>query len=631
MTALLLLWFLGWSGAGRAAPPEPREALKAKPVLEAPLGGAFEFDGPLGERLRANEEGWLLAAPKTNPAMLRMFRDRASARALVAWAGEFAGKYLTAAALALPLGKGGRLRAHLGRFTAELLRTQDQNGYLGPFPREKRMTGAGLWDLWGQYHVALGLYEWYRETGDRSALAACTRWADYLCGFFLDSGRRTREAGQEEANQAPIHLLALLYEETGEPRYLRMAREIEQDWETPPAGDYVRTALAGKPFHQTPKPRWESLHGVQAVAELYFITGKEDYRKAFEHIWWSLLEGDRHDTGGFSSGEKAVGDPYDPRPIETCATVAWMAVTLDYLRMTGDSRAADELELSTWNAVLGAQHPTGRWWTYNTPMDGVRNAATRELGASQGKAGGPELNCCSVNGPRGLGALSRWSVMRSTDGIAVNAFGPGRSLVRLPSGRRVRLVQRTEYPVDGAVKLAVHPEASERFALRLRIPGWSRATSVRINGTPVPGVRPGAYLVLERSWKDGDEVDIAFDMSPRLWVGEGWTADKVAVYRGPLLLAYDARFDGRDPKSLAPLDLAALGRAEAAAPKGRYTEPDPILLLRFPTADGKAVTLCDFASAGSAGTPYVSWLPVRGARPARFSREAPLRAVWPGP
>src|SRR6185295_6746999 len=180
--------------------------------------------------------------------------------------------------------------------------------------------------------------------------------------------------GSEEMNQSLIHILCLLYERTGEDRYLRLAREVEKDWETPPSGDYRRAALAGKEFYQFPKPRWESLHAIQGLAELAFITGDPQYRRAFEQIWWSIARFDRHNTGGFSSGEQATGNPYDPRPIETCCTIAWMAITLDRLRMTADPRAADELELSTWNGVLGAQSAGGSWWTYNTPMDGDRKA-----------------------------------------------------------------------------------------------------------------------------------------------------------------------------------------------------------------------------------------------------------------
>jgi DUF1680 family protein len=612
--------------APRAAAAEPPAPLAVRPALERPAGAEFHFRGPLGDRIEANVRNWLLPAPSANPAMLQMFRDRdrTPRRDLLPWSGEFAGKYLIAAVQALRLTRDPRLEAHLRAFVADLIATQDADGYLGPFPRDARLTGKGLWDLWGQYHVLLGLYLWHKETGDPDALAACRRCADLFCRTFLDGPTRVVQAGSEEMNESSSHVFTLLYEETAEPRYLRLVREIEKDWEAPPSGDYVRTALAGKPFYQTPKPRWESLPSVQAVAELYAITGDARYRRAVEQVWWSILEGDRHTTGGFSSGEQATGNPYDPRPIETCCTVAWMALTLDYLRLTGDARAADELELSTWNAVLGAQNAGGRWWTYNTPMDGERRASTQDI-AFQARPGSPELNCCAVNGPRGLGLLSEWAVLRAPDGLAVNCYAPCTVTAALASGRKVRLAQETDYPRAGRIRLTVTPEAEGRFVLRLRVPGWSRRTTVRVNGEEQPGARPGTYLALDRTWKPGDEVELALDLSPRLWVGEREAAGKVAVYHGPLLLAYDPRFDTNDPLRLPALDPR---RTEPVEERGAAAAA-PLVRLRFPAADGQTITLCDFASAGAAGNRYASWLSARGLKPVPFSRDNPLRAAWP--
>jgi DUF1680 family protein len=313
-----------------AAPPR---ALRVPPVLGRPREIEFRLGGFMRQRLSANVQNWLLVAPDANPAMLEMFRDRdrRPPRSLVPWAGEFPGKYLISAVQALRLTRDTRLRRHLQRFVRALIQTQDADGYLGPFPAASRLTGPGLWDLWGHYHCMLGLLLWYRETGDRPALDAALRAADLMCRTFLDGGKRVLQAGSEEMNQSLIHVLCLIYQETGEERYLRLAREIEKDWETPPSGDYLRAALAGKEFYQFRKPRWESLHAIQGIAELYFITGDERYRRAFEQIWWSIDRGDRHNSGGFSSGEQATGNPYDPKPIETCCTVAWMALTLDML------------------------------------------------------------------------------------------------------------------------------------------------------------------------------------------------------------------------------------------------------------------------------------------------------------
>jgi DUF1680 family protein len=592
------------------------------PILERLANAAFRFHGPMGERLEANRRQWLLTAPGANPAMLEMFRDRdrEPARDLAPWAGEFAGKYLTSAVPALRLTDDPELRSHLETFVRELISTQDTDGYLGPFPREKRLDGPGLWDVWGHYHCLLGLLLWHGETGDHEALAASRRIGDLLCGTFLDGPHRVLDAGSEEMNQSIVHGLCLLYQQTQESRYLHLARDVERDWETPPSGDYVRAALAGKAFWQCPKPRWESLHAIQGIAELYFLTGDPRYRTAFEQIWWSIAEGDRHNTGGFSSGEAATGNPYDPRPIETCCTVAWMALTFDMLRMTGDSLAADELEWSTWNAVLGAQHPSGRWWTYNTPMDGERKASAHDI-VFQARAGSPELNCCSVNGPRALAMLADWAVMRSEDGVAVNYYGPGHFTLPLTSGQALRLEQQTEYPLSGYIGLRLILASSERFCLRLRIPHWSEQTDLRVNGDAAPAPLSGRYLTLDREWRTGDTIELTLDMRLRVWPGERECEGKASLFRGPLLLAYDPRFDVHDPRDLPPLEAGQIGETEAA-----WTNPpQPLLLRGLSAANGPKIVLCDFASAGAAGTPYVSWLPMHDTIPQPFTRMNPSR------
>jgi hypothetical protein len=192
------------------------------------------------------------------------------------------------------------------------------------------------------------------------------------------------------------------------------------------------------------------------------------------------------------------------------------------------------------------------------------------------------------------------------------------------------LVQETDHPVGGWVRLTVTPERAERFTLRLRIPAWSRATAVRVNGQAQEGVRPGTYLRLDRTWKPGDKVELTFDMGPRLWVGEREAAGKVSVYHGPLLLAYDPRFDAYDPGWLPALATTHLaGAVKNRAPRDRDGEPRPLFLTRLATEDGRGIRLCDFASTGAAGNRYVSWLPARKLHPVPFSRENPGRWVWP--
>jgi len=123
-------------------------------------------------------------------------------------------------------------------------------------------------------------------------------------------------------------------------------------------------------------------------------------------------------------------------------------------------------------------------------------------------------------------------------------------------------------------------------------------------------------------------------MSPRLWVGEREAAGKVAVYRGPILLAYDPRFDDYDPTHLPTIDVTRAPAGIVYAGGERHSvnlplHPGGLLRIQFVTTDGKRIWLCDFASAGAGGNPYVSWLPAAGMSPSPFTRDNPLRAVWP--
>ncbi|MBT3342719.1 MAG: hypothetical protein HN712_18945 [Gemmatimonadetes bacterium] len=620
----------------------PKTNAALTPVYDRVTGVEYDLKGPIAAYLKAVTAQWLLPTPDANPAILDIFRDRdrLPRRDLVAWAGEFAGKYITAAVQILRLTQDDTLRQRIESFVDELVSLQDEDGYLGPWEQDNRLTGrgrnvrgqlGGTWDAWGHYHIMLGLLLWHEDSGDAAALRCTRRIGDLLCERFLGQrrrGRRLVDTGSTEMNLAPIHALALLYRRTGTERYLALARQIQTEFGAQGrdgallAGDYVGASLAGVPFFEQPKPRWESLHPIQGMIELHWLDGHQEGRRAFEHTWWSIAQTDRHNNGGFTSAEKAQGNPYHQGAIETCCTVAWAAMSIDMLRLTGSSLVADELELSTLNSGLGFHSASGRWVTYNTPMDGVRKASAHDI-VFQSREGASELNCCSVNGPRILGMISDWALMREEGGLILNWYGPG-SMSADVADTRVKLQQETQYPAEGQVRLRVQPERVSEFSLALRIPSWSQRTKVQVNGKQVRGVEAGTYLTLQRRWRRGDVIEVQFDMRPHWWVGERECKGLVSLYRGPLLLTYDRRYNDMDPDDVPRLDVKDL-KLRRTAPL-RHGAP-AVLTLSAQAIDGRRVRLCDFASAGEGGSPYRSWLPVRNAgRVKAFSVTNPLRS-----
>ena len=610
----------------RAQTPEWDSFSQPYLTLEDPVfdrAGALRgasFGGAMGERIENLVNRWLYTAYYSNSGMMERFyqRDAAIQHNLVAWYGEFPGKYLMGIARVYALYPDEELKKIGDSLTDALFKAQGEDGYLGVFSREDRMLGSvsmdiggstmntSNWDMWNHYHIIRGLLEWYDRTGNELAFETAKGAARYIADYFND-GHSLSEIREGDKNLSILPVYLRLYEMTGEQAWLDFANGLLAAWQGENGGDFYRRGLAGTPYNGLKQKRWETMHAVLGLADVYELTGDESYKQAFLNLYRSLCEYERHNSGGMMSGEQAVGSPYREGSVETCATVTWMELTAKALRLTGDSRLADELELSTLNALLGAQAASGRNFTYSTPDEGVRLASAIELGF-QATAGSPELNCCSMSGPNGFGLLSEWAAGTDERGVTVNYYGESSFALTTPSGAKLLVEEETDYPRGGAVAVKLSMEAEEEFTLRLRIPAWAEGSAVTVNGESVE-CKAGEYCSVRRVWKSGDVVRLDIAMTVHAWQGEENRAGQVSLYYGPLLLTYDERFNGNLPKEELPqLELGPL-RLSPAQPEVVPAYPEPVICLEAECAGGTRLVLCDFATAGQAGTDYTSWLP----------------------
>ncbi|MBQ9358262.1 MAG: glycoside hydrolase family 127 protein, partial [Abditibacteriota bacterium] len=362
--------------------------------------------------------------------------------------------------------------------------------------------------------------------------------ADLVCDKFLSDPVRLAWTDSGYCNWAIGHSMAYLYKITGDEKYLRFCRNmIDKVFPDPHFNlNFLNRALAGEPWYRNNGAggiRWEAMHPILIFPEMCFLTGNADYGTATENIFHGIAEYDRHPNGAWGSMEQANATPYDVRSEETCCTIAWEAVGVEALRVSGNSLYADELEVSLYNAALAFLSRDGKWTSYNTPMDGMVVPSDPNLWESARNNG---IDCCTVNAIRGLAIVTDWALMNSKKGMALNWYGDSRITGRY-GDIPVTLDISGGYPRNGSVSIAVSPEKEASFTLSLRIPNWSRTTSVSVNGVAVKGVKCGRYLDIDRRWQKGDRIDISFDMSLRYRTGHEESEGRVCVYRGPVLLA----------------------------------------------------------------------------------------------
>ena len=608
-TLLAALILTACTGSPRSPKGEIKVETLQNQLTNMHLGGA------VGDILTANEQNWLHKILTDDPGLFDGFAnpdDTSIAKAM--WHGEFPGKLLTGIAQTYLLNNDPETKRVGDEFVSALKRVQQKDGYLGPWSKSVRfeadaVTGSwGKWDTWGQYHCIYGLYRWYQVTGNRDALKVARRALDNIYDHFITGKVSIAAQNWAECNLAIGHAFALFYEETGDTRYLVAAeRIVNNDWNDEYPDFYTKTtlccgwlnaALAGKAYYASGQPRWEGLYALETLAALYRITGEAKYLNGLNELWWGMYESDRHNTGSFGTGEGATGNLYGAGS-ETCNTVAWMAFSTEYLKVSRDPRVADELELSFFNAALGSLLAGERNFTYMNDSTGSREPALTVL-EGHSYIGARDMSCCQANGNRGLSQIAEWAVLSDKNALFVNYYGECALETHTQNGTHIILNQMTEYPKNGAVSIRVDTDCTDELTLYFRIPSWSENTTLTVNGAAVNApVTPGTYFAVTRVWNSGDTVELSLDMTPHFWIMDnGNRESKLSVYYGPLLLAFRT---GEGVPQNTGFDIDTL-RALVCS------EGEGLVNFSVVSASGRQITLTDYYTAGKNGDSFTSWI-----------------------
>jgi DUF1680 family protein len=224
---------------------------------------------------------------------------------------------------------------------------------------------------------------------------------------------------------------------------------------------------------------------------------------------------------------------------EGCVTVTWLQLTAHLLELTGEVQYADELERTTYNALLAAQSPHTGEITYFVPLTGQRWYGDRDRKMD------PKITCCSSSVPRGIVMIPEFASGTLNGKPALLEYIPGKHVLHYGTGdsrKNVTLHVRGDYPQTGDLEIEVEPEKAMRFPLMLRVPTWADGFEVTVAGDRY---RPAGNRLLEidREWSPGDKVQVTIPLEIRIVPDGDKTTDTVAFVRGPQVLATDDKID----------------------------------------------------------------------------------------
>lgn len=559
------------------------------------------FGGYVGERVEGNLKNWLYNAYDSNPLMLDSVRQKGIteiAENVMFWFGMYAPGIMRGAAGCWKMEHDEKLYETIEKLVEDSIRCIETYGSL---EYDADSTEFPLINpSWLN-----GVMAWYNATGSEKALELAVMIGDYYI-------EKAEERGINDT--MPMIGLAQLCIATNEPRFAKLLDQYLLAWSWT-GGDYHNAAQSGTEYPQLLRNNWENIFEVEALGPIGTYLQDESYYDSLRFMYESVVLYERRSTGANTTGEGSVGTPYGTGSAETCGNVTWLEAMSELAKVQKQPDVIDELELTFYNAVLGAQDVAGRWWTYDTPQEGYKLAAIKYLNW-QIAQGAPEFSCCMSNCALGIGTLAEWAAMRDENGIYVNYYGDSEMVIATPAGNLVKLTQDTSYPSDGSIRLTVNLEQDEEFKLNLRIPVWSENSSVKLNGSKLETPAPGCYYGIQKLWKNGDVLELSLDMSLHYWAaGESFTGF-MSVYSGPVLLTLDQRFNPGWDSSRKKLDLETIRTENVEC----ATYPETMILATLEDAEGNELTLCDFATAGQSGTYYTTWFRTDQLSPAVLAR-----------
>lgn len=464
-------------------------------------------------------------------------------------------------------------------------KAQQPDGYLNTYftikePEHRWQNLQECHELYCAGHMMEAAVAYYQATGKDKLLHVMERMADHIISRFGEG----KERGIPGHQEVEIGLMKL-YRVTGKEKYKDMARFfLEERGKNPNYfyeekqkrgwihfGQYGMDPLDTK-YAQVYKSIYEQDKAVgHAVRATYMYTAMADLAgedndeklyQACKRLWNNIVNQRMYLTGGIGStadGEAFSEDydlPNDMAYAETCASIAMVFFAKRMLNIEADGTYADIMERELYNGTISGIQLDGKRYFYVNPLEVQPGISGKVFGYRHvlpERPGWYECACCPTNLVRLMTSLSAYAWSEGKDTIYSHLFmGQEADL------EKAKIQVESRYPWEGKVVYHVSPKQSD-FTLAIHIPGYIKIKEhhlqVTINGEPVcieAAIRKG-YLYINQIWREGDTIEITFDMPVREVYANNKVRDDegcVALMRGPIVYCFEGVDNDGDVQSL---------------------------------------------------------------------------------
>ena len=281
------------------------------------------------------------------------------------------------------------------------------------------------------------------------------------------------------------------------------------------------------------------------LCELYRATGEVRFLTPAINAGNDIVENQLLITGGASSHGEAGATTtqyaygFKDEAAETCVTVYWIELTTQLLRIRGEARYADELEKTLYNQLAAANDRTA------PPGPYTRRSKIKKSYSSA-------LTGCSAAGPLAWAMVPEFAYMSSEDGVVVNFLTPGAAFLKV-RGETITVKQESRLSARWPRHDYRHGSETDEIC--------ASRSNAGLVADQRRQIKAGAILAVASNLEQDPDDHPRFFDSGRVLKGSGAADGKIAIARGPHILALDKVYN----PELEPLAALHAGRRRPAA------------------------------------------------------------------
>ncbi|MBR5309405.1 MAG: glycoside hydrolase family 127 protein [Clostridia bacterium] len=420
----------------------------------------------------------------------------------------------------------------------KVLKNIQPDGYLGTY----YLPGDNIYqdyNAWGTACGMRGLIAFYEATGRKDVLDAVYNCMLWFCDKWAGDKKTTY------AGQSIIEPMVLTYYHTGDERLIKFCEDYldficrndhyKLSYKSMLSDDYMYLTMHAGALGSKPK----------LPALVYSVTGNEDYLKAGENLIRKARAHSIQLTGGAVSSVEYNGPVGGTMETEYCC-FTFMNQSYSILSyITGNSIYGDYMEEVFYNGAQGARKKDEKCIPYLSAPNQVFATHNSSLinGDQQQYAPVYPTSCCPVNAVAIVPDFVRGMLLRDeADNVYVVAYGPCTL-----DYKDISIEEKTLYPFRNNSEFVIN--CNKKFALNLKVPQWSEGVTLKLNGEEIPSeLSENGYISIDREWKCGDTVEIAFKASVKVIKvddSDGASKYPIAFKYGALLYSYHIPEDWR--------------------------------------------------------------------------------------